>query len=140
MKTKEIYEQLMHYAHMLEEKLDYDETKKGRRFGKIVNKLQKFKLKNTSKKLTIKKQRFLDWYFYDGQDDENEELRYDLAKEIIDQLYKKDVATISIQKLFDNSNHDSIKAYFTEEFDQQTDEYDIELSELDFMYELTLID
>ena len=44
METKqELYEKVMHYAHLLEDKLSYDETEEGKRWGKLVNKLQKFK-------------------------------------------------------------------------------------------------
>jgi hypothetical protein len=39
---KEIYEKVMHYAHLLEDKLSYDETEEGNRWGKLVNKLQNF--------------------------------------------------------------------------------------------------
>tara|TARA_R110002074_G_scaffold72684_2_gene167297 strand:+ start:414 stop:728 length:315 start_codon:yes stop_codon:yes gene_type:complete len=41
---KEIYEELMRLAHNLEDKLQYDETVKGKEWGELVNKLQKFKL------------------------------------------------------------------------------------------------
>jgi hypothetical protein len=43
MKTKqEIYEKVMHYAHSLEDKLSYDETQEGKRWGELVNELQNF--------------------------------------------------------------------------------------------------
>ncbi len=43
MKTKqELYEKVMHYAHLLEDSLSYDETEEGKRWGKLVNKLQDF--------------------------------------------------------------------------------------------------
>jgi hypothetical protein len=43
MKTnQELYEKVMHYAHLLEDKLAYDETEEGKRWGKLVNKLQDF--------------------------------------------------------------------------------------------------
>jgi hypothetical protein len=38
----ELYEKVMHYAHLLEDKLSYDETKEGKRWGKLINKLQDF--------------------------------------------------------------------------------------------------
>lgn len=43
MKTnQELYEKVMHYAHLLEDRLSYDETEEGREWGKLVNKLQEF--------------------------------------------------------------------------------------------------
>ena len=52
---KELYEQLMGIAHKLEDKFHYDETRTGAKFGKIVNKLQKF-----SKHLDFKKFNLID--------------------------------------------------------------------------------
>ena len=43
MKTKqELYEKVMYYANLLEDKLSYDETQEGKRWGKLVDKLQDF--------------------------------------------------------------------------------------------------
>lgn len=39
---KELYEKVMHYAHLLEDSLGYDDTKEGERWGQLVNQLQKF--------------------------------------------------------------------------------------------------
>jgi hypothetical protein len=36
-------------------------------------------------------------------------------------------------------NKDAIRAYFTEEFAYQTDDYDVELSDLEFEYKIDLI-
>ena len=44
-----------------------------------------------------------------------------------------------INELFDTCDQDSIRAYFTQEYDMQTDEYDIELSDLNTPYTITLI-
>lgn len=89
--------------------------------------------------LTIKKDRFLDWYFDYGQDQEQEELRIGLANSIIDQMYKVGFGSFSVQELFDNCNQDSIRAYFTCQYDMLTDDYDIELSDLKLDYSITLI-
>lgn len=89
--------------------------------------------------LTIKKDRFLDWYYNYGQDQENEELRLDLVKSIIDQMYKVGYGSMSVQEVFDNCNQESIRAYFTQEFAYKTDEYDVELSNLGFEYVIILI-
>ena len=89
--------------------------------------------------LTIKKDRFLDWYFEYGQDQEKEELRIGLANSIIDQMYKVGFGSFSVQELFDNCNQDFIRAYFTCQYDMLTDDYDIELSDLKVDYSITLI-
>jgi hypothetical protein len=94
----------------------------------------------STKHLTITKGRFLDWYFNYGQDQENKELRVDLANSIIDQMYKVGFGSFSVAELFDNCNQEAIRAYFTEEYDYQTDEFDIELQDLGFEYTITLID
>lgn len=39
---KEIYEKVMHYAHLLEDSLGYNDTEEGERWGKLVNQLQDF--------------------------------------------------------------------------------------------------
>ena len=88
--------------------------------------------------LTIKKERFLDWYFNYGQDQEKKELRIDLAKSIINQLYKGGVGSFSVSELFDNCNEGSIRAYFTEEYSMLTDTHDVELDDLGFDYTITL--
>ena len=89
--------------------------------------------------LTIKKERFLDWYFSYGQDQENKELRIDLANSIIDQMYKVSFGSYSIQEIFDNCNQDSIRVYFTCQYDMMTDDFDIELSDLNKKYSITLV-
>lgn len=92
------------------------------------------------KQLTITKGRFLDWYFDYGQDQEAKELRIDLANSIIDQMYKVGFGSFSVVELFDGCNQESIRAYFTQEYDMQTDEFDVELSDLGIEYIITLID
>lgn len=92
------------------------------------------------KNLTITKGRFLDWYFEQVYTEESTQLRLDLAESIIDQMYKVGFGSFSVAELFDNCNQESIRAYFTQEYDMQTDEFDIELSDLGFEYTITLID
>ncbi|MDC7249493.1 MAG: hypothetical protein PQJ49_06230 [Sphaerochaetaceae bacterium] len=94
----------------------------------------------TITELTITKGRFLDWYFDYGQDQENKQLRVELAESIIDQMYKVGFGSMSVQELFDNCNQDAIRAYYLQEYDMLTDTFDIELSDLGFEYCLTLID
>lgn len=90
-------------------------------------------------KLTIKKKDFLDWYFDYGQDTENENLRLSLSEEIIAQMYEKGKGCCSVEELFDECNQYAIRAYFTQEFYMQTDEYDVELSDLEEFTYVTLI-
>ena len=91
------------------------------------------------KQLTIKKQRFLEWYFESGQNSENEELKLHLADIIINLLFESGKVVFTVEELFEMCNKEAIRAYFTEEFAYQTDEYDVELSDLGFEYKIDLI-
>lgn len=97
-------------------------------------------MKKEKLKLTITRLRFLEWYFDYGQDQENAELRIDLANSIIHQMQTVGFGSMSVQELFDNCNQGAIRAYFTEQYDMQTDEFDIELSDLEHSYTIQLID
>lgn len=48
--NQELYEKVMHYAHLLEDKLSYNETEEGKRWGKLVNKLQEFEFDKIEEK------------------------------------------------------------------------------------------
>ena len=45
--VKQMYEELMKLAYNIEDKLQYDETPKGKKWGEIVNKLQEFNTSET---------------------------------------------------------------------------------------------
>ena len=91
------------------------------------------------KQLTIRKKRLLEWYFESGQDSENEELKLNLADIIVSQLFGLGKAVFTVEDIFEMCNKDAIRAYFTEEFAYQTDDYDVELSDLEFEYKIDLI-
>ena len=91
------------------------------------------------KELTIKEKKFLDWYFAYGQDQEQTELKINLADMIIGQMYEYGFGIISVKNLFDNCNQESIRVYFTCQYEMMTDDYDIELSDLNEDYTITLI-
>lgn len=63
---------------------------------------------NNSSYLYIKSEDFLDWYFFGGTDDENQDVHASLAESIRDCLFKTNQASISVQELFDNVNHNII--------------------------------
>jgi len=90
------------------------------------------------RKLTTTKGSFLDWYFNSGQDQEMEELRKHLADSIIHQMYSVGHGSMSVEELFDRCNQDAIKIGFTEQYNEETDDYDIELSDLSTPYEIEL--
>lgn len=92
------------------------------------------------KNLTIKKNRFLDWYFDYGQDAENTELRTDLAEIIIKQMYKKGFGSCSVEQIFNSCNKDSIRLFYTCQFENLTDSHDLEISDLKCDYKINLID
>lgn len=71
--------------------------------------------------LTITKERFLDWYFYYGQDSENS-----LANRIINQLFKTGVGTISVDELFSECNLGAIIFGFTEQCKDEDNKDEIE--------------
>ena len=91
------------------------------------------------KQLTIKKERFLDWYFSYGQEKENNELKIGLANSIIHQMYGHGFGSYSVQEIFDNCNQDTIRAFFTCQYDMLTDDFDVELSDLNTKYTIKLI-
>jgi hypothetical protein len=90
---------------------------------------------------TITKNDFLSWYFEYGSDEENEELKVDLANKILVGLAKSNSGKISItiQELFDECNKDAIRAYYTKEHYMDTDSFDIELSEFKSNYTIKLL-
>lgn len=91
------------------------------------------------KTVHITKNRFLDWYFEDGQDQEKVELRLDLANEIIDQLQKKGTASYSVEELFDRCNEEAIRVCYLQEA-LNYDNQDLELSDAEKEFEVILID
>ena len=91
-------------------------------------------------KLTITKERFLEWYFNHGQDQEIEENANSVAKSIIEQLFKTGVGSITVNEIFDGCNLNAIKMYYTVEFDMQTELHDYPISDLNMPYEIKLVD
>lgn len=91
------------------------------------------------KHFTITESRFLDWYFFEGQDQEKVELRTELADSIINQMYTVGFGSYSVRELFDGCNQEAVRVYFTEEHLNDTENYDIEISDLEEDYKLTLI-
>lgn len=89
--------------------------------------------------LTITKERFLEWYFEYGQDQENKDLRIELANSIIHQMRTAGFGSYSVNELFDGCNQEAIIGHFTEELND-ADKYDTELSDLGFEYTISLID
>jgi len=91
------------------------------------------------RKFTITKGRFLDWYFNSGQDQEMKELRTELANSIINQMYSVGHGSMSVEELFDGCNQDAIRLGFTEQYNEDTDDPDVELLDLNTPYEIKLI-
>jgi len=91
------------------------------------------------KTLTITKQRFLDWYYEQVYTEESEQLRLNLAEQVLKEFYEKGKTDLTVKDIFEKCNQDAIRAYFTEEYNYQTDEYDVELSDLGFEYNLILL-
>jgi hypothetical protein len=92
------------------------------------------------KKYTIKKERFLEWYFESGQDQENEEIREELAKKLIAGLMKDNEFKITTEDIFKECNQEAIRVSFIDGFEDDEEAYDTEFSELGENVELILID
>lgn len=92
------------------------------------------------RKFTITKGRFLDWYFNSGQDQEKAQLRKEMADSIIHQMYSDGHGSMSVAELFDGCNQDAIRLGFTEQYNEETDDPDVELLDLNTPFEIKLID
>lgn len=94
------------------------------------------------KNLYITKQRFLEWYYEDGEGtQEHEALRLELAQKIIDSLFNDGhVATITTQEIFKGVNQDAIRLNFCVGYGDNDVVEDVELQDLGTEYTLTLID
>ena len=92
------------------------------------------------RKFTITKGRFLDWYFNSGQDQEKAQLRKEMADSIIHQMYSDGHGSMSVAELFVECNQDAIRLGFTEQYNEETDDPDVELLDLNPFFEIKLID
>ena len=54
-------------------------------------------------------------------------------------MYSVGHGSMSVEEIFDGCNQDAIRIGFTEEYDEQRDEYEVELSDLGIPYTITLI-
>lgn len=81
------------------------------------------------KKFTITPINFLEWYYEDGQDSENKELKEDLAEMVISHWKRGLLPTVA--DIFENANLSAIKCEFFKEFDMDVDPtyQDVELSD-----------
>tara|TARA_R110000868_G_scaffold800_3_gene5888 strand:+ start:1850 stop:2170 length:321 start_codon:yes stop_codon:yes gene_type:complete len=102
------------------------------------------KIKNSKmKKYTITTANFLEWYFNEGSDQEQEIMRIDFANTMIDQLQESGRLLIKASELFEEvANVEQIPLYLIEEFKGRLDmeyEHCYQLSDLDDEYILKLI-
>ena len=96
------------------------------------------------KNLKITKDRFLDFFYNSGQDQEMEELKNDLAQKVINGLYSnKGTFTIAVEDIFNECNQDSIRLSFCDGYSEDEcgeDNYDIELGDIEEGYTIKLVD
>jgi len=86
----------------------------------------------------ITKSNFLKWYFEDGQDSENAQIKEELAELVIKNLFASDTSVITTGSIFNECNHGAIPISCLEGFgdlDTHT-----ELGDYEPNYELILID
>lgn len=95
------------------------------------------------KNLYITKQRFLEWYYEDGEGtQEHEALRLELAQKVIERLFNDahGVATITTQEIFEGINQFAIRVSYLIEFDDEKEDDDRTLGDLKYEWTLNLID
>lgn len=92
----------------------------------------------TLKEYYITKTNFLKWYFEDGQDSENEQIKKDLAELVIKNLFESDTSVITTLSIFSECNQGAIPISCLEEF-KDSDTH-TELGDYEPNYELILID
>ena len=68
------------------------------------------------KQFQITKYRFLEFYYMDGQDTENEELRQDLVDKVLNPLFNGGISTVKVEEIFENCNQESIILSYLENF------------------------
>lgn len=97
------------------------------------------------KHLKIKTDRFLQWYFEDGEGTtEHTEILEGIAEKIVERLKNGNVATITTKEIFDDiCNQDAIRLSYCEGYYEVEEDlekyYDVELGDLKEKYTLTLI-
>jgi len=92
----------------------------------------------TLKTFHITKYNFLQWYFEDGQDSENAQIKQDLAESIIQVLKALNTAVVTTKDIFKHCNQGGIAISYLEEF--KDSDIHTELSDYEPNYELILID
>ena len=93
------------------------------------------------KTYTIKKNNFLEWYFYSGDADEQKDTLNSFAINIINDLMKKDNIYINVSDIFIEAHKDIIPLCFIEEFKElyENDLCDECLEDLNNTYNLELL-
>jgi len=86
----------------------------------------------------ITKYNLLQWYFEDGQDSENAQIKQDLVESIIKVLFILNTAVVTTNDIFNNCNQGSIPISCLEEF--KDSDIHTELGDYEPNYELILID
>jgi hypothetical protein len=86
--------------------------------------------------LTITVSRFLEYYYEQGSDQEIEQLKLELAEQVIEGFYNTGQCCILVQDIFDKCDKNAIHVNYIEEF--SNDIYN-ELSDVMTDFELKLI-
>jgi hypothetical protein len=91
-----------------------------------------------NKTFHITKYNFLQWYFEDGQDSENAQIKQDLAESIIQVLVALNTAVVTTNDIIKHCNQGGIAISYLEEF--KDSDIHTELADYEPNYELILID
>ena len=89
------------------------------------------------KTYTITKKNFLEWWFNTGSDQEQKANKEDLGARAVERLLSGEDFFYSVYDAFNECETDCIPLRYLEEFD---DDNDLEVMDLDYECEITLID
>ena len=86
----------------------------------------------------ISKVNFLEWYFKSGQDSENEWIKEDLMKRLVNSLFDKNKFQITTRDIFNECNKNAIRLEFIDGFNIDYNEEGEELGDLKHEWKLIL--
>jgi predicted nucleic-acid-binding protein len=84
----------------------------------------------------ITRKNFLDWFYNTGADQEQHQMRKDLGYEVVDKLIKDNEFKVTTKDIFEGTDYYAVRLSYC----QGCEDMDGELMDLDYEWELKLID